>query len=639
MPKTVLIVDDDAAMTDNLEDILGDEGYSILSAGTCSQALALAAAQKPQVALLDLKLPDDTGINLLAELKRMYPQCVCALITAYADVESAISALEKGAFHYLQKPVRPMELINLLERIFETIQIREDKRLAEDRLKESEQRFRTIVESAQDAIFLKDCDLRYTLVNPVMETLFGLQAESFIGRSDQQLFHQKDTVRTARTDQRVLNGEIVEQEEIRRVAGIKKILHSIKVPMRDSTGRITGLCGFTRDLTGTRTLEAQLLRAQKMEAIGTLAGGISHDFNNLLQGILGYTQILILGRKTSDAELVKLREIERAAKRASELTARLLAFSRKVEIHLRPVNLNPVVQQVKKLLERTIPKMIDIQLRLADGLHTINADTGQLEQVILNIGLNARDAMPEGGILKIETSNVHVDECMPAFIQNDRVCDYVLLSISDTGHGMTQEVREHIFEPFFTTKRMGQGTGLGMAMAYGIIQNHHGHIACESQAGVGTQFKIYLPSVKMKGEVIIEEPEAPLHCGQGETLLVVDDELFIRELARDMLSMNGYQVLTAESGEAGLALYQQHRSSIALVILDLIMPGKGGKQCMTDMLKIDPHAKILIASGFAIQEPPENTVLSQALGFIQKPYNFKKMLQLIREIILRDIHQ
>jgi two-component system, cell cycle sensor histidine kinase and response regulator CckA len=633
MPRTVLIVDDDVAMADNLVDILGDEGYSIVSAGTCSQALALAAEQRPQVALLDLKLPDDTGINLLADLKRMFPDCVCALITAYADVESAISALEKGAYHYLQKPVRPMELINLLGRIFETIEIREEKRLAEERLKESEQRFRTIVESAQDAIFLKDRDLRYTLVNPVMETLLGLRAESFIGRSDEQIFEQRDRVQTTETDQRVLNGEIVEQEEIRQVGGKKKILHCIKVPMRDSAGRITGLCGFTRDLTGTRTLEAQLLRAQKMEAIGTLAGGISHDFNNLLQGILGYTQILILGRKTSDAERVKLHAIERAAKRASELTARLLAFSRKVEIDLRPVNLNPIVLQVKKLLERTIPKMIDIQLRLADCLHTISADTGQLEQVILNIGLNARDAMPDGGMLTIETSNVQADECMPAFIPNDRACDYVLLSISDTGHGMTQEVREHIFEPFFTTKRIGQGTGLGMAMAYGIIQSHHGHIACESQAGVGTQFKIYLPAIQMKSETIIEEPEAPLHCGQGETLLVVDDELFIRELARDMLSMNGYQVLTAESGEAGLALYQQHSSSIALVILDLIMPGKGGKQCMADILKIDPRAKILIASGYAIQEPPENEVLSQALGFIQKPYNFKKILQLIREII------
>jgi two-component system, cell cycle sensor histidine kinase and response regulator CckA len=633
MPRTVLIVDDDVAMTDNLEDILGDEGYAILSAGTCSQALALAAAQKPQVALLDLKLPDDTGINLLADLKRMYPECVCALITAYADVESAISALEKGAFHYLQKPVRPMELINLLERIFETIQDREDKRQAEDRLKESEQRFRTIVESARDAIFLKDCDLRYTLVNPVMETLLGLRAESFINRSDEQIFRQKDTVQTTKTDQRVLNGEIVEQEEIRQVGGKKKILHCIKVPMRDSAGRITGLCGFTRDLTGTRNLEAQLLRAQKMEAIGTLAGGISHDFNNLLQGILGYTQMLILGRKTSDPELVKLRAIERAAKRASELTARLLAFSRKVEIHLRPVNLNPVVQQVKKLLERTIPKMIDIQLRLSDSLHTINADTGQLEQVILNIGLNARDAMPNGGILTIETSNVHADERQQAYIPNHHAGDYVMLSISDTGHGMTQEVREHIFEPFFTTKRIGQGTGLGMAMAYGIIQNHHGHIACESQEGVGTQFKIYLPAIKMKGEAIIEEPDLPLHCGQGETLLLVDDELFIRELTGDMLSMNGYQVLTAENGETGFELYQQHRSSIALVILDLIMPGKGGKQCMADILEVDPHAKILIASGFAVQEPSESEVLSQALGFIQKPYNFKKMLQLIREII------
>ncbi|MBR9979581.1 MAG: response regulator, partial [Desulfatitalea sp.] len=497
MPGTVLIVDDDAAMTDNLVDILGDEGYSPFCAGTCAEALALVEAHRPQIALLDLKLPDGTGINLLTRIKQIHRDCICALMTAYADLESAVAALEKGAFHYLQKPVRPAELLNLLARSLEIIQIREEKRTAEERLRESEERFRTIIESAQDAIFLKDSGLRYTLVNPVMEKLFGIDATNFIGRTNEELFDVNEAALTRPAEQRVLKGEIVEEDELWPISGKQRTFHSIKVPMTDRTGAVTGLCGFTRDMTLTRNLEAQLLQAQKMEAIGILAGGVSHDFNNLLQAILGYTQILMMGKSSTDPQLSKLREIERAARRATELTSQLLAFSRKAEIHPRPVSVNDVVHQVKKLLERTIPKMIDIQLRLTEPILTVNADPGQLEQVLLNIGVNARDAMPEGGCLTFETANVQPPHAFCQIHLDANIRDYVLLSVSDTGHGMSTEVLQHMFEPFFTTKQPGQGTGLGMAMAYGLIKNHHGHVTCESLPGQGTTFNIYLPAIEV----------------------------------------------------------------------------------------------------------------------------------------------
>lgn len=633
MKAKILLVDDNAAFVDSIMDILEDEGYDLFSAGTCTEAIGLAAAHKPQIALLDLKLPDDTGINLLNNIKQVDPDCICAMMTAFADVDSAVCALERGAFHYLQKPVQPIELLNLLERIVETLQTREAKRSAEKRLRESEHRCRTIVESAQDAIFLKDRQLRYTLVNPVMERLFGVPATRLIGRTDEALFGKSDYDHTRIVDQRVLGGQIVEEDETRQLAGKTLILHSIRVPMTDGSGNIVGLCGFSRDLTTTRNLEGQLLRAQKMEAIGTLAGGIAHDFNNLLQAISGYTQMLLIGKSSGDPDFVKLREIDRAARRAGELTARLLAFSRKVDSRLRPVNLNQVVSDVKKLLERTIPKMIDIRLLLSESIGTVSADPGQLEQVILNIGLNARDAMPEGGCLTIETAHVPADQVARAIPAADGRGDYVLLAVNDTGHGMSPDILEHMFEPFFTTKEPGRGTGLGMAMAYGIVQNHHGHITCESLPEKGTTFKIYLPALAIQAEDRVEPPEIAPQRGEGETVLVVDDEFFIRELARDMLSMNGYQVITAETGEEGLAVYRRHMPSIALTILDLIMPGMGGKQCMTEILKINPHAKVLIASGHALDDPTADEVLSKAAGFIQKPYNFKRMLHLIREVI------
>jgi PAS domain S-box-containing protein len=631
-----MIVDDDEALRDNLQDILDEEGYTLLLASTCAQAMDFAARYTPQVALLDLKLPDDSGINLLTQLKRISPDCICALMTAFADVDSAIKAMEMGAFHYLQKPVRPVELINLLQRIFETIQIREGKRLAEERLKESEERFRTIVESAQDAIFLKDRQLRYTLVNPIMERIYGLRAEDFLGRGDEELFGDKVAERTLENESRVLRGEIVEQEELRFVARSQKTFHSIKVPLADSSGKITGLCGFTRDLTSTRQLEAQLLQAQKMEAIGTLAGGISHDFNNLLQAILGYSQILLMGRNSSDPDAMKLREIEKAAQRATDLTKQLLAFGRKVEIKPRPVDVNQVIIQVEKLLKRTIPKMIDIELRLTKPILTVNADPVQLEQVLLNIGVNARDAMPDGGHLIIATANVTPDDMFRKVNLQEGTTDYVLLTITDSGQGMSAEVMEHLFEPFFTTKQVGQGTGLGLAMAYGIIKNHGGHISCQSSPGSGTTFQIYLPAITAVAQPDAELPEAPIQRGEGETILVVDDEIFLRELARDMLSVNGYHILSAASGEEALQLYRQEGSKIAIILMDLIMPGMGGRNCLFELLKINPNVKVLISSGFSLDEPGKDPILIQAKGFIQKPYNFRNMLQRIREVIARS---
>ncbi len=636
MQKTIMIVDDDEALRDNLQDILDEEGYQLVSAATCAQAVDFARRYTPQVALLDLKLPDDSGMNLLTQLKRISPGCICALMTAFADVDSAIKAMEMGAFHYLQKPVRPAELINLLQRIFETIQIREEKRLAEERLKESEERFRTIVESAQDAIFLKDCQLRYTLVNPIMERIYGLRAEDFLGRGDEELFGAKVAERTLETESRVLRGEIVEQEEIRSVAKSQKTFHSIKVPLADSSGKITGLCGFTRDLTSTRQLEAQLLQAQKMEAIGTLAGGISHDFNNLLQAILGYSQILLMGRNSSDPDAMKLREIEKAAQRATDLTKQLLAFGRKVEIKPRPVDVNQVIKQVEKLLKRTIPKMIDIELRLTEPILTVNADPVQLEQVLLNIGVNARDAMPDGGRLIVATANVTPDNMFRKVNLQEGTTDYVLLTITDSGQGMSEEVMEHLFEPFFTTKQVGQGTGLGLAMAYGIIKNHGGHISCQSSPGAGTTFQIYLPAITAAAQPETDIPEEPIQRGEGETVLVVDDEIFLRELARDMLSANGYHILTAASGEEALQLYHQERAKIAIILMDLIMPGMGGKNCLLELLKIDPDVKVLISSGFTLDEPGSDPVLIQAKGFIQKPYNLRNMLRRMREVIARS---
>ena len=633
MDWKILIVDDDEGMRDNLEDILQDEGYTVFSAANCATALKLAEKNHPHAAILDLKLPDDSGLNLMANLKKIHPDCVCVLATAYADLDSAISALDKGAFQYLQKPVRTIELIKLLERIFEIIQMRDEKDQAEKKLRESEERFRTIFETARDGIFIKDKDLRYTLVNPSMERFYNLTALDFIGKTDDDLFPDATHDHQKQVEKRVIEGEIVEEEEERTVDGMVRYLHTIKVPMVGNSLNINGLCAFSRDITETKRLEAQLMQAQKMEAVGILAGGISHDFNNILQAILGYCQMLLLDKSDKDPDLLKLQEIEDAAKRAKELVKQLLTFSRKVESKLRPIDLNNEVRKIQKLLVRTIPKMIDIELDLQDRIHTINGDPGQLEQVFMNICLNAKDAMPEGGKLSISTANVDLSKEFCRTYLDASPGANVLLAIADTGHGMDKQTADHVFEPFFSTKPTGEGTGLGLAMAYGIIKNHNGAITCESSKDTGSVFKIYLPAVGVRAKKEEPKKKKEVQKGQGETILVIDDEEVLRKLMKQVLTINGYNVITAENGEKGLEIYKKDHKIISLIILDMIMPGMGGKQCMKEVLKIKSDANVIVASGYTSKEAKKEIAEMGSKALIEKPYDFEDIFNIIQEAI------
>jgi CheY-like chemotaxis protein len=370
-----------------------------------------------------------------------------------------------------------------------------------------------------------------------------------------------------------------------------------------------------------------------MEAVGTLAGGIAHDFNNLLQVIQGYGQMLLHDANQDERAHQALVRIVGASKRGADLTQQLLTFSRAVDSDRRPLDLNHEVKKVNTLLERTIPKMINIDLDLADNLRIVNADSTQVEQILMNLAVNAKDAMPEGGKLLIKTENA---------ILNDEVCRlhpdatpwvYALLTVSDNGHGMAEETLEHIFEPFYTTKDVDKGTGLGLAMVYGIVKNHNGFISCTSDPGEGTIFKIYLPTLDREVQVADEkEARAPIMKG-SETILLVDDEELIRDLVVQVLSESGYTVITAPDGKSGLKLYDEQQARIDLVILDLIMPEMGGRKCLAELLKMDPQVRVLIASGYALDGPAIEAIKAGARGHISKPYDLKEMLRMIREVL------
>ncbi|UCF92967.1 MAG: response regulator [Desulfobacterales bacterium] len=635
--RSFLVVDDDEGFKDNLKDILEAHGYEVLCAGSCSEAKKITREQRPMVALVDIRLPDGSGTALLGDLKELNRECICAMMTAFADLESALRALEWGAFQYLQKPVRPQELLNLLKRAFDTIDLKEQKRQAENRLRDSERTVRSLLDAFPSAAFLIDTKGAILAANKVVADALGVDVSALQGiHVDRLGSTEKREARRSRAREVVDSKETLRFEE--KVGD--KYLDTIIAPILDNERNVSRLAVFSRDITEMKhaeeekkRLQEQLAHSQKMEAIGTLAGGIAHDFNNLLQAIMGYTEILLTEKETGDPDSGTLREIERAAQRASELTRGLLMFSRKIESKRRPIDLNQQVIQVERLLRRTIPRMIEIELRLAGSLKIAHADPSQMEQILMNLGVNARDAMPGGGKLVIETRNVTWDE---TFCQDNLDCvpgEYLLMKVTDTGHGMDAETMEHIFEPFFTTKDIGKGTGLGLATVYGIVKGHKGHIFCESQPGRGTTFEIYLPVTKAGAGKDFGQEDGEKPSRGTETILVVEDEETLRDLARHMLRRYGYKVILAADGESALDLYEKNRADISLVVLDLIMPGMGGKRCLEELLRRDPALKVVIASGYFGDDPEGSFLEAGAKGVVNKPYDIRNVLQVIRQVL------
>lgn len=398
--------------------------------------------------------------------------------------------------------------------------------------------------------------------------------------------------------------------------------------------RVRYMTRAVRMINERKRLENELQQAQKLEAVATLAGGIAHDFNNLLQTVQGFSELLLLKTEKDEFGYDELHEIFAAARRGGELTRQLLTYSRKLTSEKKPVNLNDSIRQVHELLKRTIPKMIDFDLQLDENLSKVNADPVQVEQVLINLAVNAKDAMPEGGKLTIATTHVALSEQYCKNYSKLDPGDYVLLTISDTGHGIDNDTVEHIFEPFFSTKAPGKGTGLGLSMVHGIVENHCGHITCQSTPGQGTSFNLYFPTGKatpMVGSATASKAAEAL--GGNETILLVDDEDTICTYGKRYLEKEGYTVLIAPDGENALKIHSQKQTHIDLVLMDLIMPGMGGKKCIQKLLGTDLNLRIVIASGYS---PDDNTTQYTDLGargYLRKPYIGLQLLRMVRKVL------
>ncbi|MBF0559927.1 MAG: PAS domain S-box protein [Nitrospirae bacterium] len=510
--------------------------------------------------------------------------------------------------------------------------VSERKQIEED-LHKSERNYRSLFETINDGIYRSTIDGRFTMLNPAGARMLGYDSpDDAIGQSAIQ--HWEDP------EDRRRFIEILGKEHSVRFYAIRALRKDGKNVLMELSARLltnanedsVGIEGIMRDVTAQKHLETQLRQAQKMEAIGHLAGGIAHDFNNILTGIIGYYAIIDRKMKTDDPSRPHLSVIKDLALKAANLTNSLLAFSRKQVIDVKNTSINDIVFKMQNILSRIIGEDIKLTAQLALEDLTAKVDRGQIEQVLMNLVTNARDAMPNGGTLTISTQKQAIDENFVRAHHYGEIGNYVLISVSDTGIGMDEKTKEQIFEPFFSTKEVGKGTGLGLAMVYGIIKQHNGFINLYSEPNQGTIFRIYLPLAESEKEGEIIPEKIPLPTG-NETILLVEDDQSVMNVTKLFLEDCGYKVIEAVDGDEALKVFIDNKDSIKLVISDLILPKKHGKDFYNDAKKIVPGMKVLFMSGYTADVISTKGLLPEGMNFMTKPVDPDKMLRRVREIL------
>jgi len=540
------------------------------------------------------------------------------------------------------------ELAEMRQRVAELEAAETERKQAEDTLRESEEKYRTLSEQSKDAIFITTRKGELSYINQSFLDLFGytrkeiinLKAqETYVNPNDRSMFR-----REIEQNRSVKDFEV----KLRKKDGTEMHCLITATVRRANDGSIVGYQGIIRDITEKKLFEAQLLQAQKMEAIGTLAGGIAHNFNNLLMSIQGNASLMLLETDPKHPHYERLKNIEKSVQSGSKLTNQLLGYARGGRYEVKHISLNQIVKETSDTFETT-RKDIRVHQDLDKDLSGIKADQGQIEQVLLNLYVNAADAMPQGGDLFLHTTNV-THEDMKERPYTPKPGNYALLTVRDTGVGMDKKTMDRIFDPFFTTKGLAKGTGLGLASVYGIIKAHSGYIDVESKkgqarpprlspaerddGGQGTTFYIYLPAIEAKGMAQRAEGMEQEEMNPGkETILLVDDEEMILDVGQALLKALGYKVLIAGSGKEALEIYKKNKEKIDLVILDMIMPVTGGGETYDRMKEINPDIKVLLSSGYSIDGQATEILKRGCDGFIQKPFTMKELSQSIREVL------
>jgi PAS domain S-box-containing protein len=661
----VLIVDDEQHNRDLLEAMLSAEGFELATSATAEQALEIVRERPPDLILLDVMMPGMDGYELTRTIKsspisRNIPIIICSALDGR---EARILGLRAGAEDFLSKPIDRAELCarvrNLLrlkaygdyygryseilenEVTLRTADLVERSRALEAHgtaLERSEERINYALGAANMGIWELDLQTQQVTWSETMAAVFGLPDLYVPATPDEffELVHPDDRQLVARAATAARSAGTGYEVEFRllREDGSQRWVSSRAQMVTDAANTPVRLLGVSSDISERKSLEAQLRQSQKMDAVGQLAGGVAHDFNNILTAILGYSNLVIETLEASDPRHRDLVQVLTAGERAAGLTRQLLAFSRKQILQPTTVDLNALVSGMRPMLSRLIGEHVDLVPSLAPGLGVVRADLGQFEQVLMNLVVNARDAMPAGGRLTVETANVELDQ---SFMQHAVIepGPYVMLAVSDTGIGMTETVKHRLFEPFFTTKEQGKGTGLGLAMVYGIVKQSGGYIWVYSEPGKGSAFKVYLPRVTAEAAPIASAPVSAATAIVTETVLIVEDDDAVRSLLRTMLERAGYRVLDAARPEHAHAIFEQHDQAIDLLVADVIMPGSSGPALYRQLTAQSPSLKVLFVSGFTDDTVFHQGQLDPEVEFLQKPFTAGALHERVREVLDR----
>jgi PAS domain S-box-containing protein len=596
---TILAVDDEPDILIALEDLF-EESYRVLTTSRPAEALEILRAE-PDIAVVlsDQRMPGLTGDALLAEA-RTFHDAQAILLTGYADITAVIAALNRGGIvGYVTKPWDAGLLRSTVRQAFERHRLGRD--LATERAL-----LRGLLDHAQDAISFKDAAGRFVRLNGRKAALLGHDVAASLGRREDELLGPKAEAVTAADAAAVRSGAVAESLISDGPTGAEQWSHVTRVPIRDASGAISHLAMIERDVTEQRTLEARLRQSDKMQALGTLAGGIAHDFNNLLTAILGSLELA--GPKVADQPRVQrlIENARGAAERGASLTKRLLSFSRAHDLQARPVDVNTLITGMSDLFGRSLGGLVTVRTDLEDGLPAVQVDPDQLELAVLNLCINARDAMPDGGAITVATRRL-------AISGDPEIADgpYLGISVTDEGTGIPEDILRRVCEPFFTTKAVGQGTGLGLAMVFGLAQQSKGRLVIDSVVGRGTRVELALPFADQAPEQAAEASGAVPVAGRRARVLIVDDDPQVRHVTASFLTAFGHSTTEAGDGEAALRLLQDGRYDI--VVADLAMPGMSGIDLAAEIRDRDPGLPVLILTGHAeaMQIPDDLPVLTK----------------------------
>jgi hypothetical protein len=643
-PLHILHLEDDPHDATLARTALEDDG--IICATTCVHNCAdfVAALERGGIDLVlsDFSLPAFDGLSAVEIVRTRWPDLPVILVSGSLGEERAIDSLKSGATDYVLKE-RLARLAPAVRRSMKEVEERAERRRMEGKLRESEQRLRIVFSESPLGIALVGMDGRPLLANAALQKMLGYSDEELCRMPFAQFTHPDDCA----TDQELYRQLIQGTRKSYQIE--KRYLHKdgqvvwgrLSASMvRAAAGHADFAIGMVEDVTEYRRLEAQFIEAQKMDVIGQLASGVAHDFNNIIAVIMGYSDLLTAQLGPAGPLRNYAEEIGHASERAARLTQQLLVFSRKQTVQSVVLDLNVVVRDLEKMLRRLIDEHIEMTIVPEAHIGRIKADSGYIGQILMNLVINARDAMPDGGELTIATRNVTLDENHSRPRENVKPGDYVMLSVKDTGTGMTDDVKAHLFEAFFTTKPLGEGTGLGLATCKNIVQQCAGHIGFSSELGKGTIFRAYFPRVDEPLDSDTHLVKAgPVPRGT-ETLLVVEDDPAVRQLARGVLEAQGYKVLSAVNGQDALRVVREHNGApISLVVSDAIMPVMGGK-AMAEWLKTAyPDLKILFTSGYTDDTVAHDGALDAGIQFLAKPYTPATLARKVRDLLDAQIQK